>query len=355
VATNQAVQGHLRSLQELLPLLDKTAAAIQTLTPSEIQSSIKATLAVEKITDSTTPPIATPTTSTDVSPPIVRLSEPSTSEPSGSAVLLTPAASAAPVDSPTVEPLTFGVQPAPTTPTELESIAPPISEPLTFGTQQVTTIPVELEPIASEPLSSVAQPVTPVELANPPVNNLISSGMAATVAQAGSPQLDEADSIPNKFDQVLKSVGIKDDADDNPFLSAPPPSTKPLVPINDIDVAQLLNESDEEWDEWLLEEDALLSELSQASQEVAKDKIPDWDENWFAQPDSGVRGKTPSTGEDWEQFIPEYTDMDIPTNKGQANVERFRQNLVNDPQLMNELLAELDDIERLNKDDHPKS
>lgn len=96
-----------------------------------------------------------------------------------------------------------------------------------------------------------------------------------------------------------------------------------------------------------------MSELSQASQEVAKDKIPDWDENWFGQP-SGAIGRASGQLEEWEQFIPEYTDVDVATNKGQTNVERFRQNLVDDPKLMNELLAELDEIEKLNKDRHEK-
>jgi hypothetical protein len=123
----------------------------------------------------------------------------------------------------------------------------------------------------------------------------------------------------------------------------------PATPPPALNSQEVELESDPEWDEWLLEEDAILSELSLASEEVAKDKIPDWDEQWFAQPSTKKNAV-----EDWEQFIPEYVDLDAPAHRGQANVERFRQNLVNDPQLMSELLAELDDIEKLNQDEFPK-
>ncbi len=174
------------------------------------------------------------------------------------------------------------------------------------------------------------------------------AGMLAAVAQAGSPKLEEANTIPNKFDQVLKSAGVKEkeDAANNPFLADLTVATAVTQPVaGSGQTFPGLEESDREWDEWLLEEDAILSELSQASQEVARDKIPDWDEQQFSyspQPKSVV--------EDWESFIPEYVDLDAPTYQGNTNVERFRQNLVNDPQLMSELLAELDDIEQSNQD-----
>ncbi len=169
------------------------------------------------------------------------------------------------------------------------------------------------------------------------------AGMAAAVAQAGSPKLDEASSIPNKFDQVLKSAGVKEkeDAANNPFTSAPQVAKEP---DNTRQPAISNYHLDEEWDEWLLEEDAILSELSQVSEEVTRDKIPDWNEHWLNR-----SNEQQAAAEDWESFIPEYVDLDAPAHQGQANVERFRQNLVNDPQLMSELLAELDDIERLNK------
>jgi hypothetical protein len=178
------------------------------------------------------------------------------------------------------------------------------------------------------------------------------AGMAAAVAQAGSPKLDEANTIPNKFDQVLKSAGVKEkeDAANNPFVSgalaADEPENGQHSPINNSDDVGL----NPEWNEWLLEEDAILAELSQVSEEVVKDKVPEWDEQWFTRSDE----PPVATEEDWESFIPEYVDFDAPVHQGQANVQRFRQNLVNDPQLMSELLAELDDIERLNKDEQSK-
>jgi hypothetical protein len=179
-----------------------------------------------------------------------------------------------------------------------------------------------------------------------------SAGMAAAVAQAGSPKLDEANTIPNKFDQVLKSAGVKEkeDAANNPFVSGAAAADEP----QNVQPAAHTDYSDEfglskEWSEWLLEEDAILAELSQVNEEVTKDKIPEWDEQWLARSD-----EPPLASEDWENFIPEYADFDAPIHQGQANVQRFRQNLVNDPQLMSELLAELDDIERLNKEEQSK-
>jgi hypothetical protein len=178
------------------------------------------------------------------------------------------------------------------------------------------------------------------------------AGMAAAVAQAGSPKLDEANTIPNKFDQVLKSAGVKEkeDAANNPFISGALAADEP-----ENDQHSSINNSDDiglnpEWNEWLLEEDAILAELSQVSEEVIKDKIPEWDEQWLTRSDE----QPVTTEEDWESFIPEYVDFDAPVQQGQANVQRFRQNLVNDPQLMSELLAELDDIERLNKDEQSR-
>jgi hypothetical protein len=206
------------------------------------------------------------------------------------------------------------------------------------------------EPVVStpEPLAAVPTPTGALKTGM----GLAAGGMAAAVAQAGSPKFDEADTIPNKFEQVLKSAGVKEEAGNHPFAVTPTPplvASAPTTPPSVVPSQEVELESDPEWDEWLLEEDAILSELSLASEEVAKDKIPDWDEQWFAQPSSKK-----NAAEDWEQFIPEYVDLDAPAHRGQANVERFRQNLVNDPQLMSELLAELDDIEKLNQDEFPK-
>ncbi len=228
------------------------------------------------------------------------------------------------------------------------------AEPLALSptvVQPPLTIPV-LESIAV-PAHESGEALVDVAVAPPPAhkNTQSAAGMVAAVALAGPPQLNEADSIPNKFDQVLKSAGVREDDGNSPFLAAAQlenteSQSKPIV--ND-EGFQPLHETDAEWDEWLLEEDAILSELSQASAAVAKDKIPDWQGEWFTQPHLQK-----NVAEEWEQFIPEYIDLDAPAHRGQANVERFRQNLVNDPQLMSELLAELDDIEKLNKDEFPK-
>jgi hypothetical protein len=227
------------------------------------------------------------------------------------------------------------------------------AEPLALSptvVQPPLTIPV-LES-AAIPAHESEEALVDVAVAPPPAHNNITqsaAGMVAAVAQAGPPQLDEADSIPNKFDQVLKSAGVREDDSNSPFLAAQLEKTESYKQLVDDESAQPLHETDAEWDEWLLEEDAILSELSQASAAVAKDKIPDWQGEWFTQPHLQK-----NTAEEWEKFIPEYIDLDAPAHRGQANVERFRQNLVNDPQLMSELLAELDDIEKLNKDEFPK-
>jgi hypothetical protein len=222
--------------------------------------------------------------------------------------------------------------------------------------QPPLTIPV-VESVAI-PANAVAESVvalvdyvavTPPPAVNSNISTQSAAGMVAAVAQAGPPQLDEADSIPNKFDQVLKSAGVREDDGNSPFQAAQLEKTEFDKQLVDNAIAQPLHETDAEWDEWLLEEDAILSELSQASAAVAKDKIPDWQGEWFTQPHLQK-----NAAEEWEQFIPEYIDLDAPAHRGQANVERFRQNLVNDPQLMSELLAELDDIEKLNKDEFPK-
>jgi hypothetical protein len=237
-----------------------------------------------------------------------------------------------------------GVVP-PGAPEIMESLATQVTPRLSMEIPQVaapTTVSPSMSPTAPAPVvPSSAKLAT----------GLAASGMVAAAAQAGSPQLNEADLLPNKFDQVLKSAGVKEDAGNHPFMSAGQISTEPDMkqPAAPSDALQTFPGSDEEWDKWLLEEDEILSELSQASAEVAKDKIPNWDEQWFSSPQ-----KPKNSSADWEQFIPEYIDLDAPAHRGQANVERFRQNLVNDPQLMSELLAELDDIEKLSKDEFPK-
>jgi hypothetical protein len=191
--------------------------------------------------------------------------------------------------------------------------------------------------------SQPAQPVPPVTIS--------ASAMSAAIAQAGSPDLSEANTIPNKLDQAFRSAGVKPEEGVHPFDSEPVVEKAAPVYSPASSDQDLLKEPDEQWDEWLLEEEDILSELSQASRAVTKEKIPDLNDNWFPQPTQGED----STMDDWEKFIPEYTEPNSTANKGQANVERFRQNLVNDPQLMNELLAELDDIEHLGEGNSPQS
>jgi hypothetical protein len=234
--------------------------------------------------------------------------------------------------------------PLPLIPLVMENLVEPVS-----GAPVLAVVPEHVPLVDADIIGAVVEPVA-APIASSSVKSpagMAASGMAAAVAQAGSPKFDEAELLPNKFDQVLKSAGVKEETESNPFMSAPLVEPVPKSPAaSGAEVS--LHKSDQEWDEWLLEEDAILSELSLASEEVAKDKIPNWDEQWFASP-----SKKNAT-EDWEQFIPEYVDLDAPAHRGQANVERFRQNLVNDPQLMSELLAELDDIEKLSKDEFPK-
>jgi hypothetical protein len=238
------------------------------------------------------------------------------------------------------------------------------SVPMVAKVERLSSTPVA-EP--QQPAAAIPHPVTTIAAA---------SAMSAAIAQAGSPDLSEASAIPNKLDQAMRSAGVKPEAEDqqHPFdleLASPqavgdspyrvrevspaktqaPTADTDHPPANlDRELIDLLNDPNEQWDEWLLEEDAILSELSQVSQDATKAKIPDIEDDWFAQPVS--RGED-SGMDDWEKFIPEYTDPSSTTNKGQANVERFRQNLVNDPQLMNELLAELDDIEQLGEGKAP--
>ncbi len=239
--------------------------------------------------------------------------------------------------------------PSPTTPLAKQT-SPPAPQPTTVSEIPPPPPPPEILLEQSVQLPNGSRAALPVAVQKakilPDQVFRSAAGMAAAVAQAGSPKLDEANTIPNKFDQVLKSAGVKEkeDAANNPFLSNPPLAQVTLDPLPEID------ESDQEWDEWLLEEDAILSELSQASQEVVKDKLSGWDEQQF-----NYDPQQKSVMEDWESFIPEYVDLDAPTPQGNTNVERFRQNLVNDPQLMSELLAELDDIEQSSKDGSPQS
>ncbi len=193
----------------------------------------------------------------------------------------------------------------------------------------------------------------------------IASGLAAALAQTSAFDPSEAATIPNKFDQALKSAGVRPaDEELHPFRSgkpeehvaAQPVLEQPTELIRERELINLLSESDEDWDEWLLEEDNILSELS----DVTKDKLPDLEASWLSDANSETTGgnrlsvgKGARAPADWDEFIPECADLNTMASKNQANVERFRQNLVNDPQLMSELLAELDDLEEFG-DGKPK-
>jgi hypothetical protein len=187
----------------------------------------------------------------------------------------------------------------------------------------------------------------------------IASGLAAALAQTSAFDPSEASAIPNKFDQALKSAGVRSaDEDLHPFRSGKPDEHVAVQPvleqptelIRERELINLLSESDEDWDEWLLEEDNILSELS----DVTKDKLPDLEASWLSDANSETTsGDAARAPADWDEFMPECADFNTMANKNQANVERFRQNLVNDPQLMSELLAELDDLEEFG-DGKPK-
>jgi hypothetical protein len=313
-ATNEVVRDHLHSLRELLQIL--RGVAITLATNSVPETTIPSSA---QIVDQT----ADESKAVDISTDLSFVSEP---------------------------PVLVEIAAEPSTP--LTANIPPLTTPALDVDYENINDKVEIASIADE-FQHIENLLRHSERPKTENGSRASAGMAAAVAQAGSPKLDEANTIPNKFDQVLKSAGVKEkeDAANNPFISGglaadePENIQQPPVNTNQLDELGI----DQEWNEWLLEEDAILSELSQVNEEVTKEKIPEWDEKWFTRAD-----EPPLASEDWENFIPEYVDFDAPVHQEQANVQRFRQNLVNDPQLMSELLAELDDIERLNKDEQSK-
>jgi hypothetical protein len=221
------------------------------------------------------------------------------------------------------------------------------------------------EPVLSQPKIEQPDLIKLPEMPKQESRAAIASGLAAALAQTNAFDPAEAAAIPNKFDQALKSAGVRSaDEELHPFRSGKPDEhiavqpvlEQPTELIRERELINLLSESDEDWDEWLLEEDNILSELS----DVTKDKLPDLEASWLSDANSETTGSNQfSTGDmarapaDWDEFMPECADLNTMTNKNQANVERFRQNLVNDPQLMSELLAELDDLEEFG-DGKPK-
>jgi hypothetical protein len=211
----------------------------------------------------------------------------------------------------------------------------------------------KLSPSAQAKLSErVKLPETP-PITKPESRAGIASGLAAALAQTSALEPSEAATIPNKFDQALRSAGVRSTTaeDPHPFavnksVAEPiinqPAIEQPTELIPRRELIDLLRESEDDWDEWLLEEDNILSELS----DVTKDKVPDLESHWLSAATNGSVS-VKSSPADWEAFMPEYPEVNTVASKNQANVERFRQNLVNDPQLMSELLAELDDLEEM--------
>jgi hypothetical protein len=266
----------------------------------------------------------------------------------------------------TVPPPTLVAESNPENPEPIEAITPPLvptiepAEPVLA--KPLETLPVDRpEPIVEKlpempPTTSQApkQPaVVKLPLPKPESRAAIASSLAAAIAQTSALDPSEAATIPNKFDQALKSAGVRSaDEDLHPFTPknqdaiVQPVLEQPTELIHERELIDLLGESEEDWDEWLLAEDNILSELS----DVTRENLPDLEANWLSDPTDETTGsnRIPSSNiarssVDWDEFMPECADLN--TGKNQANVERFRQNLVNDPQLMSELLAELDDLE----------
>jgi hypothetical protein len=332
-ATSQLVREQLRGLQGLVE--NKSTDIFATKTPIVIDRPASSSTLPLPLPEPETPVQKSRITAT-ISPtvPAPKAAEP---EPTIPAVASTPPA-------PAPEEFSDELKVSELPPEKVSAPAAAIT--IERITPQAKAKPAEPAPPEPEPTVAPAA-ATPVEVTVRREQTV--RGVSAAIASAGSPDISEASTIPNRFNQVLKSAGVKEEEDvENPFALDTAETAEieaPHPPANlDRELIDLLNDPDEQWDEWLLEDDSIFSELSQASQEATKDKIPEMDDNWFAPPaaksDDGIL-------EDWEKFIPEYTDPDPVTSKSQANVERFRQNLVNDPQMMNELLAELDDIEQL--------
>jgi hypothetical protein len=240
---------------------------------------------------------------------------------------------------------------------QLPPIPPAASAAISLGTSK---------PVLSQPVIEQPDLIKLPEMPQTESRAAIASGLAAALAQTSAFfDPSEAATIPNKFDQALKSAGVRSaDEDLHPFRPGKPDEhvvvqpvlEQPTELIRERELINLLSESDEDWDEWLLEEDNILSELS----DVTKDKLPDLEASWLSDTNNETNaGKRFSTGDmarapaDWDEFMPECADLNTMASKNQANVERFRQNLVNDPQLMSELLAELDDLEEFG-DGKPK-
>ncbi len=393
-ATSQVVREQLRSLQELL----------QALTPPEVsQENIKLiaiTEGAEPVNTLATPAIISAQTS-DTLPVTLTETFLSIPETSPEIVAPEPVAQPEPPVAKIPESVAQAKQPVAKVPEPLAQPEPPVAKVPKPTAQQeppVAKVPerhqisepeddfditaADLEPLSAKssvndrfaPVASwseaehVKLPESPPAV-KPESRAGIASGLAAALAQTSALDPSEAAAIPNKFDQALRSAGVRStpEEDPHPFATSKsviepiinqpinklgtdkleidkPVIDQPTEPIPRQELIDLLRESEDDWDEWLLEEDSILSELS----DVTKDKLPDLESHWLSAGESGATNSSvsvKSSPAEWEEFMPEYPEVNTVASKNQANVERFRQNLVNDPQLMSELLAELDDLE----------
>ncbi len=381
-ATSQVVREQLRSLQDLLqaltpaatkeninlialasgesdPMLSLSQQAIESVNasapPTIISTQTNETLPValaEAVPSISTPFIAEKSDDKIVAPeqPISQPEPPIAKAPENLPISQEPSVAKTPEQSLTIQPQVTK---------DLDYLQ--VSEPKEDF--EITT--AHLEPVSAQAPATTSDASKAIEQTErvklpetSPINKLasragIASGLAAALAQTSALDPSEAATIPNKFDQALRSAGVRSttEEDPHPFAAhksiAEPTITQPVIEqptelIPRRELIDLLRESEDDWDEWLLEEDNILSELS----DVTKDKVPDLESRWLSATTSSSAKSAPS---DWEEFMPEYPEVNTIASKNQANVERFRQNLVNDPQLMSELLAELDDLEEEGK------
>jgi hypothetical protein len=378
-ATSQVVREQLRSLQDLLQALTPPATQekIKPIPLASGESDPMLSLSKQAITEgasgaiesvsirSATPPVIISTQTSETQP--VALAEvapsiqaPSITEKSDEILALeqpishpAPQVAKAPENPPiSSEPL---MAKTPEQPAKIHSQATKNPEQLSEPEEDLEITAADLEPVSSPTVKAPAieqaerVKLETLPIAKPESRAGIASGLAAALAQTSALDPSEAATIPNKFDQALRSAGVRSstEEDPHPFVAqkpiAEPTITQPVIEqptelIPRRELIDLLRESDDDWDEWLLEEDNILSELS----DVTKDKVPDLESHWLSAANNSSAKSAPS---DWEEFMPEYPEVNTIASKNQANVERFRQNLVNDPQLMSELLAELDDLE----------
>ncbi len=335
-ATSQVVREQLRSLQDLLQALTP---------PTATKENIKLIALASRESD-----------------PLLSLSKQAITFGASEAIESVKALAVAP-------PTIISTQTSETLPVALAEAAPSIKtpsiteksdeilaleQPISKPAPQITKAPA-ITSGASEAVEQTERVKLPETL---PIAKLesragIASGLAAALAQTSALDPSEAAAIPNKFDHALRSAGVRSttEEDPHPFVAhkpiaeptiPPPVIEQPTELIPRRELIDLLRESEDDWDEWLLEEDNILSELS----DVTKDKVPDLESSWLS---ASVSSSAKSAPSDWEEFMPEYPEVNTIASKNQANVERFRQNLVNDPQLMSELLAELDDLEEESK------